>query len=844
MSSKLFGSVVYYLQGEENDEVKQLLKNGGAKREFHLTDMVTHVIGSSPSDSLELDDLDVPVVSVNWVKASSACSTLLPCAPYLVSTTQLFSGIVACPSQMSRQDRLHLWGMLTYHGGRMKLQLDSACTHLLIPEPTGAKFIHACKRYGQIAVITPDWVLDSIQEGKLLPLDDYRLAAGPTVSQGLADGAASADMDDTIDPSALSDGSAASSVIVKPEVCISAPLSSTPVEPAQAGNYNPAYVSRTPSPMMQHQLQPPDPMLAAGAVSIDNSGGGISQSNSPPFLDPRFALSISKQDERVSNARHTRHLSSTTVDVTPTKLVSPTTMIAAAHDSSKDGSSSTVNPKPTQSQAAVSASKQSVTPSGSVRGAEVAPPAKTTVQTPESAATKAIAKDVLKGAFLIFTDYQQNMDAATLDQWKRVVMDSGGIVLDEYSQQCTHVLAMYQAGPIYEQALKDGKKIVAAHWLNDVLECGKMFTPMLVVHFPTVFHDCVAGCPSMVISLSGYVGSQRHSVRDMVQMSGAEFTNTLCRRNTHLICKKPEGMKYKRALEWGIPVVNGRWMSDLVMHNTIPDVTLPQYKEFGREDELNVSQQWARPLLAAWIPKPKEVKVNVVRTVMSSPETQTSAPPAKREKVAVRRVMFTTLPAALSKDLRKSVVQLGGTVVTDVRECTHLVARRVARTVKFMAAVSVAKFILDPQWISDSKLEGKFLNEGLYTLRDHEGEQQMGFSLAASLHRRAIRNRPLFQGLTVYCTSSVEPPAKDMRLVVECAGGVLLETMPSEDELELLRSSPEGNVRLVVLSTAQDVKLCKPFLRYGIDIHTPEVILESALTQEMDLSRNLLISQT
>lgn len=58
-----------------------------------------------------------------------------------------------------------------------------------------------------------------------------------------------------------------------------------------------------------------------------------------------------------------------------------------------------------------------------------------------------------------------------------------------------------------------------------------------------------------------------------------------------------------------------------------------------------------------------------------------------------------------------------------------------------------------------------------YMLHDEEGENQMEFSLAVSLHRRSIRTRPLLHNLTVYCSPSVEPPVSGMRSVVECAGG-------------------------------------------------------------------------
>ena len=48
------------------------------------------------------------------------------------------------------------------------------------------------------------------------------------------------------------------------------------------------------------------------------------------------------------------------------------------------------------------------------------------------------------------------------------------------------------------QALSDGKKIVTAHWLNDVLLAKTMFAPSNALHFPVPFKDKVSQCRSMV----------------------------------------------------------------------------------------------------------------------------------------------------------------------------------------------------------------------------------------------------------------------------------------------------------------------------------------------------------
>ena len=42
---------------------------------------------------------------------------------------------------------------------------------------------------------------------------------------------------------------------------------------------------------------------------------------------------------------------------------------------------------------------------------------------------------------------------------------------------------------------------------------------------------------------------------------------------------------------------------------------------------------------------------------------------------------------------------------------THLIAKSVSRTVKFLTALNVVKHVLNPQWIEKSAKHGKFLGK-------------------------------------------------------------------------------------------------------------------------------------
>ena len=75
-------------------------------------------------------------------------------------------------------------------------------------------------------------------------------------------------------------------------------------------------------------------------------------------------------------------------------------------------------------------------------------------------------------------------------------------------------------------------------------------------------------------------------------------------------------------------------------------------------------------------------------------------------------------------------------MVTDkARECTHMVATRVTRTVKFLSGISVCDHIVTPEWVEQSGRGVGFVEEGAFALSDQNTEQMFGMNLTTSLAR-------------------------------------------------------------------------------------------------------------
>lgn len=163
--SDFFKNVTFYIVGDIAEEVIALLTKGGGKRDTYLCEMVTHVIADDITnheyqEARELFEL--PCVMSEWVTLSVKCKSLLD-KKLFAPEGRLFSGVVACASQVEEEDRLPLWGMIVYHGGRCQGNLTPQCTHLITAAAEGPKYETALEHEDTLKVVTPDWVTDSIE---------------------------------------------------------------------------------------------------------------------------------------------------------------------------------------------------------------------------------------------------------------------------------------------------------------------------------------------------------------------------------------------------------------------------------------------------------------------------------------------------------------------------------------------------------------------------------------------------------------------------------------------------------------------------------------------------------
>ncbi|XP_078719595.1 PAX-interacting protein 1 [Lampetra fluviatilis] len=463
--------------------------------------------------------------------------------------------------------------------------------------------------------------------------------------------------------------------------------------------------------------------------------------------------------------------------------------------------------------------------------------------------TEAPSDCCLLGCVFAIAEYQEQMlDKQLLNSWKKAIIQNGGLVEASHSPRCTHLLCESQTGPVFAQALKEGKRCVTAHWLNDTLKSRRVIPPNRALHLPMALQHSAKPCASHIISVTGFVDQDREDLKLMIALTGGRYTGYLSRSNTLLVCKDPSGMKFDKAREWRVPCVNITWLCDVLAGN-LEALRQPQhvrYTTFSLADPFAPDRQLVANLLVSWkvpirISKeallasrniPKRKLSDGIQSSVKKPRLEEGLLSQRRGPCdATHRVIFTGFELFQVHEYMKKLYVLGGEVAESVHKCTHLVANKVTRTVKFLTAISVVKNIVMPNWLEDSAKQQRFLDEGAYLLRDAEAEVLFSFSLEESMNRARVK--PLFQGLFFYLTPGMCPSLATMRSIIECAGGRVLTKQPGLQRLAEHRNN-KNLPEIIIISCENDLHLCREYLVRGIEVHNAEFVLTGALTQTLD----------
>ncbi|KAK8787250.1 hypothetical protein V5799_022972 [Amblyomma americanum] len=192
------------------------------------------------------------------------------------------------------------------------------------------------------------------------------------------------------------------------------------------------------------------------------------------------------------------------------------------------------------------------------------------------------------------------------------------------------------------------------------------------------------------------------------------------------------------------------------------------------------------------------------------------------------KVLFTGIDCT---DEEEQVVRdLGGVVATAVSACTHLVTDKFRRTVKSLCCIGRGTPIIDVSWIRKCRESKAFVDHAAFLLRDKKAEKSLNFSLSETLAQAAAHGGVL-RGWNIHATARVQPPPRDMKEIVTCAGGKYLDAMPT-------RSTTSGNT--IIVSCKDDAKACARAKNNGVPIVSAEFVLSGLLQYKVDVDTHRL----
>lgn len=132
-----------------------------------MSDYVSHLIcgnNAADNDIEEAQEIyQIPAVTVQWVVASIRLKKLANSKAYSPNKNKIFTNVLACLSKVTPNDAKLLYALITYHGGKVKLNFNSKCTHLICGSASGKRYQVALTLSGRLKIVTPDWVIESLR---------------------------------------------------------------------------------------------------------------------------------------------------------------------------------------------------------------------------------------------------------------------------------------------------------------------------------------------------------------------------------------------------------------------------------------------------------------------------------------------------------------------------------------------------------------------------------------------------------------------------------------------------------------------------------------------------------
>lgn len=189
---------------EEMDVIKNDVESLGGKFSGFLDEETTCLIATkagSEKHRAACTHFNIPVVVMQWLEDCNSSGELMQFENYEVPT---FHGLTICCTQVSIEERYTLQRKLEQHGAIYNSDLlEDECTHLIAITAEGDKYT-AAKTWGNVHIVSMDWVEESIRKGRSVPEQPYLVL--PLVNGTRANASTVASRDQKVEATAAATG--------------------------------------------------------------------------------------------------------------------------------------------------------------------------------------------------------------------------------------------------------------------------------------------------------------------------------------------------------------------------------------------------------------------------------------------------------------------------------------------------------------------------------------------------------------------------------------------------------------------------------------------------------------
>ncbi|KAJ3511371.1 hypothetical protein NLJ89_g4136 [Agrocybe chaxingu] len=228
------------------------------------------------------------------------------------------------------------------------------------------------------------------------------------------------------------------------------------------------------------------------------------------------------------------------------------------------------------------------TSAAALGGNAKAGPSKTATPPPQAGeSSTTTAKKIFEGT--VFRTLGEAKSASV----RGAIEDLGGRMTNDPDENVDFIVVRIVSGSKLYREEEDESlrgKYRTECWLEHCIYDERVCTPDENVAFmPLSIPIPVAGAERVVMSISGFDQSESCSLKRLLRALGITQAATFSRRSTHLLCPSGKGLKFDKAREWNIPVINNAWLAALASSGAIPPVG--DFLVAGPSDEMDVDKK-------------------------------------------------------------------------------------------------------------------------------------------------------------------------------------------------------------------------------------------------------------